>query len=83
MHRFGASGAAGVNQSGGQALRSADLLAQLRARNASAAAAGLASADGDSEDAQQVLVSLAMSSLLVFKPGNVYAHLLCCLSAKS
>jgi hypothetical protein len=36
------------------ALRSADLLAQLRARNASAAAAGLSEAHGDADDAEQV-----------------------------
>jgi hypothetical protein len=39
---------------GGTALRSADLLAQLRARNASAAAAGLSEAHGDTDDAEQV-----------------------------
>lgn len=50
--RFGATGGAGA--SGGKALRSADLLAQLRARNASAAAAGLAEAHGDADDAAQM-----------------------------
>lgn len=44
--------AAGV--AGGQALRSSDLLAQLQQRAASAAAAGLASTDGDEQDASQV-----------------------------
>ena len=46
---------------GGQALRSSELLAQLRSRNALAAAAGLAEADGDAEDAGQVCSSLSTS----------------------
>lgn len=53
--RFGGSPAAGV--SGGQALRSSDLLAQLRQRAAAAAAAGLASTDGDQHHASQVTTS--------------------------
>ncbi len=54
--RLGGGGAtalaAGV--SGGQALRSSDLLAQLRQRAAAAAAAGLAGTDGRGHDASQV-----------------------------